>query len=49
MIRTFRYPLHPTKAQETVLESWLVACCVLYNAALEHRRGAWRYERAFLI
>lgn len=46
MIRTFRYPLHPTKAQEAILESWLTACCMLYNAALEHRRGAWRYESA---
>jgi putative transposase len=46
VIRTFRYPLHPTKVQEAILKSWLTACCALYNAALEHRRGAWRYERA---
>jgi putative transposase len=45
MIRTFRYPLKPTLTQETVLESWLVACCTLYNAALEQRREAWRKQR----
>jgi putative transposase len=45
VVRTFRYPLHPTKAQEAILESWLRACCALYNAALEHRQGAWHYEK----
>ena len=45
LIRTYRYPLHPTKAQAAVLESWLTYCCRLYNAALEHRIGAWRRER----
>lgn len=42
MIRTYRYPLRPTKAKDAVLESWLLFCCQLYNAALEHRIGAWR-------
>ena len=42
MIRCFRYPLHPTKAQEAVLVAWLGMCCDLYNGALEERRNAWR-------
>jgi putative transposase len=45
MIRTFRYPLRPTKAQEATLETWLHACQQLYNAALEERRDAWRKQR----
>jgi putative transposase len=45
VIRSFRYPLNPTKAQERVLSGWLVACCSLYNAALEQRREAWRKQR----
>jgi putative transposase len=46
MIRTFRYPLQPTKAQETVLSGWLPQLCMLFNAALEQRREAWRKQRA---
>jgi putative transposase len=42
MLRTFRYPLRPTKAQEVVLNDWLAHCCDLYNGALQHRRDAWR-------
>lgn len=42
MIRTFRYPLHPTKAQAEVLETWRIACQQLYNAALQERRDAWK-------
>lgn len=42
MIRSFRYPLKPTKAQEAILESWLGRCQRLYNAALEQRITAWR-------
>ena len=48
MVRTFRYPLHPTVAQETVLLSWLGQCCDLYNAALQERRDAWRKQRVNL-
>jgi putative transposase len=48
VIRSFRYPLHPTVAQEAVLESWLLQCCELYNAALEQRREAWRKQRVSL-
>jgi putative transposase len=45
MIRTFRYPLLPTKAQEATLDAWRLKCCELYNAALEQRREAWRKQR----
>ena len=45
MIRTFRYPLHPTAAQERVLEHWLVLCQRLYNGALEERRDAWKRSK----
>jgi putative transposase len=45
MIRTFRYPLRPTQAQEATLNAWLAACCELYNGALQHRRDAWRKQR----
>jgi len=41
MIRTFRYPLEPTKAQENILLGWLRSCQLLYNAALEERRNSW--------
>ena len=42
MIRSFRYPLHPTQAQAATLTLWLGSCCDLYNAALQERRDAWR-------
>jgi len=45
MIRSFRYPLRPTREQETVMVAWLAACCMLYNAALQERRDAWRKQR----
>jgi putative transposase len=45
VLRTFRYPLRPTRAQEATLELCLVACQQLYNGALEHRREAWRRQR----
>jgi putative transposase len=43
--RTFRYQLRPTARQIATLEYLLVLQCELYNAALEERRGAWRWER----
>jgi putative transposase len=42
VIRTFRYPLRPTKAQEASLEEVLWRCRVLYNAALQERRDAYK-------
>ena len=44
MIRSFRYPLRPTQAQEAVLTHWLGMCCDIYNGALQERRDAWRKE-----
>lgn len=45
LIRTFRYPLRPTAAQEATLDTWRRQCCDLYNAALQERRDAWRKQR----
>jgi putative transposase len=45
MIRSFCYPLRPTRSQCAILECWLDQCCELYNAALEQRREAWRKQR----
>jgi putative transposase len=41
VIRTFRYSLKPTKAQERTLLRWLDLTRELYNAALEERREKW--------
>lgn len=43
--RTFRYRLHPTKRQTQSLVRQLELQCELYNAALEERVGAWKWER----
>ena len=43
--RSFRYLLDPTVRQRTALAGLLGLQCELYNAALEERRGAWRWER----
>ena len=45
MVRTFRYPLEPNRAQKAVLEQWRVACQQLYNGALQERRDAWVKQR----
>lgn len=45
MMRAYRYPLRPTKAQAATLTSWLGVCCDLYNAALQERRDAWRIAK----
>lgn len=37
--------LDPTVKQRLALDRLLVEQCRLYNAALEERRGAWRWER----
>jgi putative transposase len=44
VIRTFRYPLRPNKAQEAVLDVYLWRCQQLYNAALEQRRDAYQKQ-----
>jgi putative transposase len=43
--RTFRYRLHPTKIQTQALLLQQKYQCELYNAALEERIGAWKWER----
>ncbi|HLN17490.1 MAG TPA: transposase [Acidimicrobiales bacterium] len=43
--RTFRYLLQPTSRQKAALALLLRLQCELYNAALEERRGAWRWGR----
>lgn len=42
--RAFQYLLKPTAQQTQRLESLLTVQRELYNAALEERRGAWRWE-----
>jgi putative transposase len=43
--RAFKFLLQPTVRQRYALERLLVGQRELYNAALEERRGAWRWER----
>jgi len=43
--RTFRFRIYPTTRQVQTLEQALSVQCELFNAALEERRGAWRWER----
>ena len=43
--RSYRYLLQPTIPQRMRLEQLLRNQCELYNAALEERRGAWKWER----
>jgi putative transposase len=43
--RSYRYLLQPTVRQRADLDDLLRGQCELYNAALEERRGAWRWER----
>lgn len=42
---TYKFRLYPTKQQVALLESTLVLCQELYNAALQERRDAWRINR----
>jgi len=44
-MRARRFLLQPTLGQRAALERLLNAQRELYNAALEERRGAWRWER----
>jgi putative transposase len=43
--RSYRYLLSPTVRQQAGLVGLLGLQCELYNAALEERRGAWRWGR----
>lgn len=42
MFKTFKYRLYPTKAQANTLDLHLNLCRLLYNAALEEKREAYR-------
>ena len=42
LLKSYRYRIYPSHAQQTVLERWLALCCELYNAALQERRDAYR-------
>ena len=42
MLRVYRYRLHPTGAQEAVLQATLWRLRELYNAALQERRDAYQ-------
>jgi putative transposase len=44
VIRTFKYPLRPNKAQEAFLDTYLLRCRQVYNAGLEERREAYRKQ-----
>ena len=41
---TFRYPVYPTKTQETTLLRWLDHLCELQNSARHDRKVAWETE-----
>jgi len=43
--RTFRFRVYPTVKQANALDRALRLQCELYNAALEERWGAWRWEQ----
>ena len=42
MLRSYKYRLTPTKAQEATLLRWLGLTRELYNAALQERRDGWK-------
>ena len=44
MRRTFKYPVYPTKTQETTLLLWLDHLCDLQNSARHDRKVAWETE-----
>ena len=44
MILTFKYPVYPTKTQETTLLKWLDHLCELQNSARHDRMVAWETE-----
>ena len=42
MVKTFRYRIYPTKAQQTILEQTLEECRWVYNETLAYRHDAWQ-------
>ena len=45
MLRSYKYRLTPTKAQERTLLHWLGLTRELYNAALQERRDGWQKHK----
>lgn len=45
MIKAFKYRIYPTRKQAATLQWTLDRCRELYNAALQERREAWKYEK----
>jgi putative transposase len=45
VIKAFKYRIYPTHKQTATLQWTLDRCRELYNAALQERREAWKYER----
>ena len=45
IIKTFKYRLYPTKAQELLLDQTLQTCRYWYNACLAERKTAWENEQ----
>lgn len=48
MLKTHKYRMYPTKAQETILEQMLEECRWLYNKILETRKNAWEQHQESL-
>lgn len=44
MLKTYKYRIYPTKAQETVLGKMLEECRWLYNKVLETRKNAYEHD-----
>jgi putative transposase len=47
-IKTFKYRIYPTRAQQTQLQRVLDACRWVYNQVLETRKTAWETEQRLL-
>lgn len=45
MRKTFKYRLHPTKSQKTMLKQTLDCCRWLYNKTLETRKTSWETDK----
>ena len=43
-MKTYKYRIYPTKAQETQLNQQLELCRWVYNKALETRKNAYEQE-----
>lgn len=44
MLKTYKYRIYPTKAQESILNKMLEQCCWLYNKVLETRKDAYEQD-----